>query len=529
MTKPVPAALCFTEFCRTVLGFKHTPAQLVHDRVVYDGVEPADLEGEQRALARQMFGNVETIPAIAREVSVQVKGARIGGTLRASYRRLHLALTLPLPSLAPGEWASAPVIAPDLRLARQALRFDVGAVKRVPALAALLEQESSDSYVLRRPDGHCVVSECLPAARGGTAGRGRSLVCVHLSEACFFRDRDFVVNDEEIYRAVAPRVIPGGQVIIESTPWAASGLVHGFFERDFGKCSTALVSLCRTDLMRPDRRTRAMVARERERNPDNARREFDAEFMAANASSFFDPRAIKTATVETLPLPAPPPKLDDDEPEELFAFATDLGFRRNSSALAGVKRDADDLYTVVVLEERIPDGAPLKPSVVCSDFARIAKGYGIDSVLGDEHYRETVAEHLEAAGLYLVPAPGGATGKADVYVAARTLLHENRVRLPNHERLLRQLREVFSRPLAGGGISVESPTWKSGAHGDLVSALVLALWHASRQPKPERQPAPPTDADRLRAESEARKQKLIERAQRRANPDDDDWILDPYR
>ena len=41
-----------------------------------------------------------------------------------------------------------------------------------------------------------------------------------------------------------------------------------------------------------------------------------------------------------------------------------------------------------------------------------------------------------------------------------------------------KLKEVTSRALAGGGVAIESPLWRSGEHGDLVSALVLALWRA---------------------------------------------------
>ena len=62
--------------------------------------------------------------------------------------------------------------------------------------------------------------EALPATRGGSALRGRSLVGAVLDEAAFFRDEDYSVNDAEIYRAVAPRILPEGQTIIASTPWA---------------------------------------------------------------------------------------------------------------------------------------------------------------------------------------------------------------------------------------------------------------------------------------------------------------------
>jgi hypothetical protein len=87
----------------------------------------------------------------------------------------------------------------------------------------------------------------------------------------------------------------------------------------------------------------------------------------------------------------------------------------------------------------------------------------------------------------LVDAPTGAEGKAQSYQRMRALLHEGRVRLPDHPRLLRQLREVISRPTSGGGISLTSPRWRKGGHGDLVSALVLALYpfggHQERAPR----------------------------------------------
>jgi hypothetical protein len=59
---------------------------------------------------------------------------------------------------------------------------------------------------------------------------------------------------------------------------------------------------------------------------------------------------------------------------------------------------------------------------------------------------------------------------------AKTLIHGGHVRIPDNERLIRQLKEVEVRPTSGGGMSVSSPTWRTGGHGDIVSALVLALY-----------------------------------------------------
>jgi hypothetical protein len=60
------------------------------------------------------------------------------------------------------------------------------------------------------------------------------------------------------------------------------------------------------------------------------------------------------------------------------------------------------------------------------------------------------------------------------------LLRERRLRLPNHPRLLAQLRAIVCQPLSGGGYRISSPR-RAGAHGDLVSALVNAIWSSNRK------------------------------------------------
>ena len=38
------------------------------------------------------------------------------------------------------------------------------------------------------------------------------------------------------------------------------------------------------------------------------------------------------------------------------------------------------------------------------------------------------------------------------------------------------MREVEGRPQAGGGLTIHMPRWRTGGHGDLVSALVLCAY-----------------------------------------------------
>ena len=62
-----------------------------------------------------------------------------------------------------------------------------------------------------------------------------------------------------------------------------------------------------------------------------------------------------------------------------------------------------------------------------------------------------------------------------MHIVARELFHERRIALPDDARLLREVKSVVSKPTTGGGLAISSPC-VAGSHGDLCSALVLAMW-----------------------------------------------------
>jgi hypothetical protein len=351
-----------------------------------------------------------------------------------------------------------------------------------------------------------------------------------LEEAAMFRDSETgVVNDTEIYRAVAPRVIEGGQVIIPSTPWAEIGLLWELHRQNYGHPTTALAIHAPTLLLRDDEHTRTYVKREEERDPINAAREFWARFMSGDATVFFDPRAVEEAVADDIP------RYPSDR--ELLTIGTgcDFGFQRNSSTLSVVARDMRDTYTMRWLDEVIPTGRALKPSVVVGRFAAEVAKFGTDTVVADPHYQASIIEHLETSSLYLHPAPNTAAEIAKAFVLVRTLLNEGRLRIWRHDRLIRQLKEVTSRPLAGGGISIKQPEWKTGAHGDLVTAFVFSVWHAHLLGPPEAPAPDPLMQERM--DPEFRKQRKRDRIARAAEEaeqgfpqgfrgDNEEWSID---
>lgn len=294
----------FTRFAALV-GLALTPGQTAFGAVAFDGVAPTQLAPELQELARRIFGDVVAVPAAARKVVAMAKGRDAGGSRMGATRGLHLALTADLSRLEPDEPAYVLFVAPKIRLARVAKRFALAAARRVPRLH--ISGEHRDGFTVTRHDGRAVVFECIAAARGGDTGRGVPVLFAMLDEAAFFRDEESgQVNDRHIFNALVPRVLPGGQLLIVSSPWVESGLLYDEFQKNHGAPVTALAAHCPTLVMRPDPETAATVEVERERDPENARREFDAEFLTAGAGLFFDSGALSRCIDAELPDPIPP-------------------------------------------------------------------------------------------------------------------------------------------------------------------------------------------------------------------------------
>lgn len=455
--------------------------------------------------AEKHFGcTVDALPTAPPRTVVVRAGGRGGKTSRLlAPKALHAAWTVPLPTLGKGEHAFAIIIAPDFKLAQQTFSFCRGYVEASPTLsAALVGEPTKEELTLRRPDGHLVTVRCVAATRGGKGGRGKTLVFAGLDEACFFFDEaSGVVNDNEIYRAVIQRIVPGGQCWIVSTPWIAQvGLLEELLGKNFGTHAQALCAVAPTRALNPTWDPTGEIERDlRENDPDNAAREIDAVPLAAGSNAFFDRVVIDAA-------------MDEDRAEVLapvpggsYGAGGDFAFRRDSSALA-ITAALEAAYELARLEEQRPEkGVPLKPSAVCGDFASVLTAYGLGEVACDDHERASVDAELVPFGITTCSLPAGQPGKAQTYTFTRTLLREGRLKLPMHPRLRRQMQAVTVRAMPGGGMAITSPRQAGGGHGDLVSALVASVWHAAfgthRIPIPELPAAPPlrTDARELSA------------------------------
>lgn len=456
----------YKDYCGVLLGLQLTPGQAAIANVLYDGKAPAPEYQET------VFGGLTEAPSdFARRIACIVAGRGSGkSSALLATRGLHLALTADLSSMTPNDPpALVAIVAPDMRQAKQTLGFVRKYLEDRPILKKVLKADCLQEIVrIERPDGRKVNIEARPATGGGNSVRGPVLAGVILDESAFFEGEGYEVNDAEILRAAMPRIrmVPGAQVVFGSTPWAQEGKLYELYRDNVGKPDTAIVCRAPTLIIRPNEETRQAYEAELKQDPDNARREYDAEFLSADAERFF-PEAVIGASVD--PLLYPPLDVAPGEPVRAggdFAFASD-----SSALVCFVQRGAQ--FICCEIDEQKPSGnLPLVPSKVVGRFAERLTRIGCRLLVADDHYREAIQEHLSNYGVALTSV--GSTPAA-AYVVTRSLMAQGRVKIPSNARLLGQLRKVRSVIRPGGVVSILQPRAREGGHGDLVSALVCAL------------------------------------------------------
>lgn len=487
----------FLEFADAVSSDPLSPVQRVMCKIGFEGLEPRELEGEEWEIAQRLLKPadqaepVEVIPQNARAVLTWVKGARIGGSYMSALYAGHRALVADLSTLAPGEQGRVIFGGPKLDLPQQALSYVAGAFNSRPELAAMVEVDTINRLVIRRPhDGREVEFVTRAADRGGTSFRSRTLVCACLTEVAFFLGEDHVANDVDVVRAVLPRILPGGLLILESTPWAEAGVLFDNFDRNWGKPETALAMHAPTMFVLPTERNRLAYELAVATDPENAEREFGAVFIPFGSSVFFPREVLKDCTVPgeaTLTAPGP---------GEVAAIAGDLGLTRDGAGFVVVHRKPappkparegeqlderrnpkTDRYRVAeTLEQRPKRGAPLRLGELVPLGCELAARHGQKSLLVDQWSVQAAREHLP----YAFSLDTDPTDEAELYKSALELMKAKQVEIPAaFKDLLRQLPLAMSKPLPGGGFKIILPK-KFGSHCDLVPAYVKALWRAKR-------------------------------------------------
>lgn len=296
-------------------------------------------------------------------------------------------------------------------------------------------------------------------------------------EVAKWRDEETGANPAtEVLRSVRPAMVTqkNAHEFLFSSPWSTLDAHHEAFSE--GDTDDQLVAYAPTWIANPT--VTEEDTKRLEKDEPTRLREYGAIPMGAGESGMFDHGAIDAAALRgkdlTMPLVA--------APGTVVTAGGDLAFERDCASLAiahrvGAWNDDASRYTIAdLLQKRPRPSEPLMPGEVIEEFAAKLKWHHCGWMMADGHYRMSAVEHLQKHHLTFADAPEGQRGKAESYVRLRVVLHGGRLTIPGNADIVKQLKEVTSKPTAGGGLSISSPHKSGGGHGDMVSSVVLAVW-----------------------------------------------------
>jgi hypothetical protein len=362
--------------------------------------------------------------------------------------------------LAPGEYATVPIIAADRKEARTIMGY-ISAFLKVPAVPVriLAPEEVKPTTEMIYLSNRAVIE--IHTSNFRTV-RGYTLVAAICDEIAFWRSEETSRNpDREILRALRPGLatIPGAPLLCLSSPYAKRGELWNTYRDYFGRDDpSVLVWQAESSEMNPTL-DRDFIRREIERDPEAARSEWLGQFR--DDVTGFVPVERLRACVDVGVTERPP-----QQGVYYRATVDPSGGIDDSMTLCIYHQDArtGNLVVDLLREAR----APFSPAEVVRDFAAHLAAYGVASVVGDRYGGEWPRERFAEHGIVYHVAD---ESKHRAYMHLLAAVMDGRVRLLDNARLLGQIESLERRARAVGGDIVDHPP---GGHDDVANVVALA-------------------------------------------------------
>jgi hypothetical protein len=415
----------------------------------FQGVRLSEFE---LAFFQSVSGDREAPPGPCSELWAIV-GRRSGKSRMAAAMSVWAALQPH--RLAPGEVATVLVLSTTKAQAGTVFRYALGFLESAPLLTRETVSVTSNEIRLR---GNIVIS--IHTANFRTI-RGRTVVAAVFDECAFWRDESSSSPDTEVYRAVLPSLAASnGPLIGISTPFSRTGLLHDKFKRCFGIDDADCLVVRGKSLDFNLTLNPKIVEKAFNADPEAASSEWLAEFRA-DITSFFDDKVIEAAVDPGRPL-----ELPFQYGVSYHAFV-DASGGRGDSYTACIGHRLDDGHFVCDLMLGQPP--PFQPAEVTRWFAEVIRSYGIRRVTGDNYSAQWVAGAWETQGFNYVLSDLPAS---QLYLEAQPVFNGGKISIPDHKRLVSELRSLERRTSRMGRDSVTHPP---GGHDDFANALAGCL------------------------------------------------------
>ena len=416
-------------------------------------------------------------------VLVAALGRRGGKTVAAAAVLVHDALLRPELDefVRPGEVRYAVVVATRAAQAQAVVAIAKAMVERSPVLSAYLVAATADELIFERPGGRRSAILALPCSSRG--GRGLATPTLVFDEfAHFLSDTDGPATADRVFASLVPGMAQFGdlaRVVIISTPLGDDNAFARLHRDALAGEIPRAVALQATSLEANPTLSAAYVeAQRRVLSPAEFAAEFEASFEAVSGG-FLDLNRIALWTSEPCLLDdgrQTPGRIDD------AIVGLDPG-QRDGFGLAVVGHATDAPARLRVAFTAKLDARSINAAV--DETARVAHRFSAP-VVTDQYAGSMVVERLQARGVRATVRPWAAstgpvsTGKYEAHVDLRSRLYDGTLELLDDPELRAELAGLQLRA-SGGAWRVTSPR-RAGSHGDLASALALAVAHC-REPQ----------------------------------------------
>jgi hypothetical protein len=293
------------------------------------------------------------------------------------------------------------------------------------------------------------------------------LVACVFDEIAYWRDETSAIPDVETYRAVLPSLATTNGILIGiSSPYRKLGLLHQKYRDNFGIDSDdVLVVQGPTKLFNPTISDEVIAAQSQD-DPTSASSEWDAQFRS-DISTFLDDELIDAAIERGRPLELPPRPF----PAFYRAFTDSAGGTGRDAYTVSVAHMEAEQYVVDLVRGTRP-GQKFDPVSVTNDYAKLLKEYRISSVTGDNYAAQWVQGAWRDTGIVYVQSD---ISKSQIYLETLPLFTRGLVRLPDHARLLKELRLLERQTHRGGKDSVDHPRGQHDDYGNAVCGVLRTL------------------------------------------------------
>ena len=410
---------------------------------------------EERAIFEEISGGRPLPAHRVRELWAVV--ARRGGKSRmAAAIGVYLALFVPR-NLAPGEVGEVTIIAATQAQAAIVYRYVLGFLQASPVLRQEIEAVTQTEV---RLCGNVMLS--IRAGSYRTV-RGRTLLGAIVDEVAFLRDETSAMPDIETYRALLPALATtNGMLIGISTPYRRVGLLYQKHRDFFGVDDPdVLVVSGNAQRFNPTIDV-SVIERARASDPEAARSEWDAEFRI-DISSYLDDATIEAAINYNRPIELPP-----QPPVCYKAFVDASGGRHDHYTLAIGHKDGERII-IDVIRGVAP---PFDPQEATEQYAKLVKEYRCLSVVGDNFAQEWVQSAWSRCNVRYVKSE---LPKSQIYLECLPLFARGLVALPDHKRLLRELRLLERHTHRSGRDTVDHGKSGSDDYSNAVCGVLRDL------------------------------------------------------